>query len=393
MNFASLFSGCGGFDLGFLANGFEPKGAFDIEKSAVENFRNNVHQNIECVDLTGELSNLNHLKNIDVLVAGPPCQGFSTAGKRLVDDTRNHLIPLTGEYAKFLKPKILIVENVVGALSGEHSKYFNQLEEMMRGVGYQTNTIKFQTTDLGMAQQRKRVLFFAWLTGKDFDFSYEKQSPKTLKSALHSIDNTPNHEPVELIPQTKDWLIANKIKQGQKLSNVRGGNNSIPTWNIPEVFGHVSDDEKTILELLRRLRRQERTRSFGDADPVSLKRLESALGKEFVHHVESLINKGYLKRIDDHVDLIGTFNGKYRRLDWSKPSYTVDTRFGAARYFLHPSQNRGFTVREAARIQGFDDKYIFSGTMVEQFKMIGNAVPPPLAGLAASFTRNLLGAL
>lgn len=393
MNFASLFSGCGGFDLGFLAKGFEPKGAFDIEKSAVENFRNNVHQNIECVDLTCELSNLNHLKNIDVLVAGPPCQGFSTAGKRLVDDTRNHLIPLTGEYAKVLKPKILIVENVVGALSGEHSKYFNQLEEMMRGVGYQTNTIKFQTTDLGMAQQRKRVLFFAWLTGKDFDFTYEKQSPKTLKSALHSIENTPNHGPVELIPQTKDWLIANKIKQGQKLSNVRGGNNSIPTWNIPEVFGHVSEDEKTILELLRRLRRQERTRSFGDADPVSLKRLESALGQEFVHHVESLINKGYLKRIEDHIDLIGTFNGKYRRLDWSKPSYTVDTRFGAARYFLHPSQNRGFTVREAARIQGFDDKYIFSGTMVEQFKMIGNAVPPPLAGLAASFARNLLGAL
>lgn len=106
--------------------------------------------------------------------------------------------------------------------------------------------------------------------------------------------------------------------------------------------------------------------------------------------MDSLIHKGYIRRTGDECDLVGTFNGKYRRLSWSEPSYTVDTRFGAPRYFLHPDEQRGFTVREAARIQGFRDDYIFHGNEAAQYRVIGNAVPPPLAVQAAEFTRQLL---
>ena len=172
---------------------------------------------------------------------------------------------------------------------------------------------------------------------------------------------------------------------------MRGGENSVATWDIPEVFGMITKNERTVLELLRRLRRQDRKRDNGDADPVSFARLEAALGAQFRFHVDALLRKGYLRRIAGKVDLVGTFNGKFRRLAWNKPSCTVDTRFGSPRYFLHPSQQRGFTVREAARIQGFNDNYMFHGSEGGQYRIIGNAVPPPLGALAASITKRLPG--
>jgi DNA (cytosine-5)-methyltransferase 1 len=209
--------------------------------------------------------------------------------------------------------------------------------------------------------------------------------------ALKGVETQPNHNPRRLIPHTRDWHIAKRIKAGQKLSNVRGGDNSVSTWQIPEVFGAITESERTVLELLRRLRRQDRKRDFGDADPVSYERLQIALGNTFKRNVEGLIAKGYVRRVGGCVDLVGTFNGKYRRLTWEKPSCTVDTRFGEPRYFLHPSQLRGFTVREAARIQAFPDSYVFQGDEQTQYRLIGNAVPPPLATYAADITLHLLG--
>jgi len=391
LRFASLFSGCGGFDLGFIEQGFKPIGAYDSDASAVENFKNNVNSDIHKVDLTQGIPNEAALKDIDALIAGPPCQGFSTAGKRNLDDARNHLYSLTGTLAKRINPKVLIVENVTGLLSGEHKRYLDTLDETMKLAGYKTNTLPFQTADIGMAQKRKRILFFAWRTNQELAIPTSVVPPSTLRHALQNLKGIKNHHPNRLVPHSKDWLIAKSIKQGQKLSNVRGGANSIATWDIPSVFGEVTDDERTILVLLRALRRQNRLRDYGDADPVSFSRLDAALGEPFHRHVDSLLDKGYLRLINGCIDLTGTFNGKYRRLSWEKPSCTVDTRFGLPKYFLHPSQQRGFTVREAARIQGFGDDYVFSGDEKDQYRLIGNAVPPPLGVLAATLTKSLLG--
>jgi DNA (cytosine-5)-methyltransferase 1 len=392
LKFASLFSGCGGFDLGFASRGFCPQGAFDSDPEAVENYTANVYgPAANRVDLNGGIPSEDLLTGIDALIAGPPCQGFSTAGKRLLNDERNHLLTLTGTLARRISPKALIVENVSGALSGDHARYLNGLDAAMRLAGYRTHTIRCQAADLGMAQQRRRILFFAWRTGKDVLFDAPKVRASGLRSVLAGACNQPNHRPDRLRENSPEWLIAKRIKPGQKLSNVRGGLNAVATWDIPEVFGNITNNERTVLELLRRLRRQERKRDHGDADPVSLARLEAALGPRFHRLVNGLIAKGYLRRVQDGVDLVGTFNGKFRRLAWDKPSCTVDTRFGSPRYFLHPSQQRGFTVREAARIQGFSDSYVFRGSEQAQFRLIGNAVPPPLGALAAEFTRRLLG--
>ena len=390
MTFASLFSGCGGFDIGFATRGFQSKGAFDWDADAVENFSANVEGPMSRVDLTQGIPNEHTLHGIDALIAGPPCQGFSTAGKRQVNDARNHLLTLTGTIARRISPKVLVVENVAGALSGEHARYLNELDSSMRTAGYRTHTMRCQAADLGMAQLRRRVLFFAWRTGKDFEFTTPRLPASDLRSVITGASRHPNQKPLTLTQQSREWLIAKRIKPGQKLSNVRGGENAVATWDIPEVFGHITEHERTVLELLRRLRRQERQRDHGDADPVSLTRLEAALGAPFHRLVESLIAKRYLKRVDGGIDLVGTFNGKFRRLAWDKPSCTVDTRFGSPRYFLHPTQQRGFTVREAARIQGFSDSYVFRGSEQAQYRMIGNAVPPPLGEFAARIVTQLV---
>ena len=391
LKFASLYSGCGGFDLGFMDEGFIPLGAYDCDPEAVENYKVNVSGDIYNVDLNDGVPNGNVLSGVDALIAGPPCQGFSTAGRRRIDDERNHLLTLTGHLAKEIYPKVLVVENVAGALSGAHARYWNELDDTMRSAGYRTTTLRCQAADIGMAQLRKRVLFFAWRTKQDIEFHVPRMSPSNIRVALTGVSGQKNHNPLRLIQGSRDWLIAQKIKPGQKLSNVRGGENAVATWDIPEVFGEVTENERTVLEVLRRLRRQDRQRDHGDADPVSLPRLEAALGRKFHHLVNGLIAKGYLRHVDDRIDLTGTFNGKFRRLAWDKPSCTVDTRFGSPRYFLHPSQQRGFTVREAARIQGFDDSYVFCGSEKGQYRLIGNAVPPPLGAFAAQIAKRLLG--
>jgi DNA (cytosine-5)-methyltransferase 1 len=391
LRFASLFSGCGGFDLGFIQQGFQPCGAYDCDPEAVENYRANVADDIYGVDLYDGVPNERSIIGIDALIAGPPCQGFSTAGRRLIDDERNQLLALTSALALRIRPKVLIVENVAGALSGTHARYWNEMDDRMRLAGYRTNTLRCQAADLGMAQLRKRILFFAWRTRQDFQFIIPISPWGSLRSAISGASYQKNHHPHQLPLNSREWQIAKRIRSGQKLSNVRAGKNAVPTWDIPEVFGKITENERTVLELLRRLRRTERRRDHGDADPVSLARLEAALGKRFHYLICNLISKGYLRQIDDGIDLVGTFNGKFKRLVWGKPSCAVDTRFGSPRYFLHPSQQRGFTVREAARIQGFSDDYVFRGSERGQYRLIGNAVPPPLGALAGKITTQLLG--
>ena len=374
-----------------LVRGFNPIGAYDSDLDACQNFKANVSELVSHVDLKNGVPNEQELYSIDILIAGPPCQGFSTVGKRVLDDERNYLLTLTSELAVRISPKVLVVENVPGVLAGEHARYWMEMDAKMRLAGYRTHTIRCQTSDLGMAQLRKRVLFFAWRTKTDIEFLPPTTiQTNSLRSALVGVNGLPNHRPKRLKPHSREWKIAKRIKPGQKLSNVRGGENSIAFWDIPEVFGKVTADERTVLELLRRLRRQQRKRDYGDADPVSFDRLETALGSRFCFIVNQLIEKGYLRRVNGGVDLVGTFNGKYRRLMWDKQSCTVDTRFGSSRYFLHPSYHRGFTVREAARLQGFDDSYIFQGEDRIQYRLIGNAVPPPLGRFAAYITKLLL---
>lgn len=384
--FLSLFAGCGGFDAGFIKAGFQCAGAFDIDQTAL----NVHHQNLSGQICQCDLSSSNfpeiNLLDLDVLLAGSPCQGFSTLGKRHLDDPRNNLLLVVGHWAAKYKPKVVVAENVPGVISGKHRQYWEQLHGLLRDEGYYTFDVRACGTEMGIAQRRSRVFMMAWRK-KDITISLSKIPRVTLKDAINDIGDVDNHELIYLPSNSTHYEIAKKIQPDQKLSNVRSGPRNIHTWDIPEVFGHTTLKERETLEAILRLRRQIRVRDYGDADPVPTKLLNKTLGRGVI---QSLEKKGYLRRIAQSHDLVGAFNGKYRRLSWDKPSYTVDTRFGDPKYFLHPSEHRGFTVREAARIQGFPDSFIFHGTKAEQFRMVGNAVPPPMAYLIAVFVRNML---
>lgn len=385
--YLSLFSGCGGLDLGFAQAGFQGVLSVDIDDAALLVHSNNFKHSARKLDLTKELPHLDPTVEIDVLLAGSPCQGFSTAGLRKVDDPRNSLLFVAAQVSAKLKPKVVVAENVPGALSGEHKKYWTALHEQLKVQGYSTRDLYVNSADFGVAQRRQRIFLIAWRTGVLSDFNMQKLPARSLGDVLDGLDGVANHQPILLDKKTDDYKIAVRIGQGQKLTNARGGDRVIHTWDIPEVFGRTTMLERNVLNHVLKLRRQVRRRDFGDADPVCTKFLTGLYGENVL---QNLVRKKYLRQVGDYHDLTSTFNGKFRRLELESPSRTVDTRFGDFRLFLHPLENRGFTVREAARIQGFPDSFIFSGSLAQQFRMIGNAVPPPLAYSVAQLVTSFL---
>ncbi len=388
--FGSLFSGCGGFDLGFTQSGFRCVGAFDLDPIAVENHNANLGSLAFQWDLRNGLPD-ESLAGVDVLVAGPPCQGFSLAGGRRMDDPRNELLPLAASIAVDIRPKVFVAENVAGSQAGEHRKYWDSVLATMKHAGYATREFTCIGTDFGVPQVRKRCLVIAWRTGKNLPELNGKSSGGVLRDALANLDGVPNHGPVRLEVNSRLAKIARRLGPGQKLCNVRQGLRSVHTWDIPEVFGRTNARERQVLEALIRARRRRRTRSSGDADPVPASVLETDLGFSVAALLQTLKRKGFVRERRRLFDLVHTFNGKFRRLEWDRPSYTVDTRFGDPRYFLHPGEERGFSPREAARIQGFPDSFVFSGPTRAQFRMIGNAVPPPMGRAIAELVRLALG--
>ena len=342
--FISLFSGCGGFDIGFIEAGFKCLSAFDNDKIAIEAYSNYIDSDIKECDLSEYIS-IDQFKNVDVVIAGPPCQGFSTAGKRRYNDPRNHLLIRAVEISLSINPKVIILENVNGVVAGKHKRYWDKAQKMLQ-KNYQVEEFLFNTKDFGLAQIRKRRLLIAWKINKRPEFLFPNKAPLTLKHALSKMDDSlPNHKPEFLAIDSSLYLIAKKIEPGQKLSNVRGGKRSIHTWDIPEVYGHVTSKEKRVLEALLKLRRRKRVRKHGDADPVAIKVITDALNEQVEKSLKSLIKKKYVRKIGNKYDLTNTFNGKFKRLCWDDPAPTVITRFGSPRYFLHPDYNPDLVIQ------------------------------------------------
>lgn len=386
-NFYSLFSGCGGLDLGFVRAGFTPRLSVDKDANALAVHERYLKSPVEQLDLATTDPSISRTARIDVLLAGSPCQGFSTIGQRRIDDPRNSLLLVASRLTEKHRPKVVVAENVLGALSGEHRLYWQALHDSMRSLGYRTKDFHINSAEFGVAQSRRRVVMISWKTRALEVPDLENAHPVVLRDVLLSLDGAPNHTPVDLPISSKHRKIAEKIGPGQKLTNSRGGALSVHTWEIPEVFGRTNKQQREVLTTVLRLRRQERKRDFGDADPVETKILEKMFGRELL---AQLVGKGYLRDLNGFHDLTSTFNGKYRRFKLDGLSRTVDTRFGDHTSVLHPLAHRSFTVREAARIQGFPDEVVFSGSLKEQFRMIGNAVPPPMAFAIAKAVRGLL---
>ncbi len=377
-------------DLGFKNSGFNCINAFDSDKYAIDVHSINLTSQATLADLTNfDESILSQVRMADVLIAGPPCQGFSTAGKNNPNDERNSHLKNVALIAADAKPKIVVIENVKGLLSKKNEFHFQSTISTLQDAGYQVSWELHNTADHGVAQNRNRVLILATLSSQYFELSPMCKARRTLGDILDGVNSLDTPSSKMLAEGSDDQKIAKRINPGQKLSNVRGGHHSVHTWEIPEVFGKVTRMEVSFLETVLKLRRQKRRRPNGDADPIEKCQLAKIFESKTDSLIDSLLRKKYLRKIGPYIDITNTFNGKYRRLVWDEAAPTVDTRFGQARYFLHPVEHRGFSIREAARIQSFPDDFKFQGPDSVVYRMIGNAVPPKFAETIASCVKKI----
>lgn len=384
----SLFSGCGGFDVGFTTRGFRVVEAHDIDPVAISTYNAN-HRPVGFVtDLSKHAINIS---NADIIIAGPPCQGFSTIGSLRGDDARNSLLESACRIIVKRRPKVAILENVMGLTTSRNKAVLEAAIAVLSENGYFVETVLIRAEDHGVAQRRRRILIFARRGKKPFNVSLPIATARTtVFDVLHRLAQPASSQPKPLPRNSKARLIAERIGPGQKLCNVRESAAAVHTWDIPEVFGRVSKIEREMLQVLLRLRRSERKRSFGDADPVPFRRISVAFGSHSDAILRSLCEKGYVRRVGAKFDLAHTFNGTYRRLSWDAPSPTVDTHFGEPRLFLHPDEHRGMSVFEAAALQGFDADFEWPESSTAAFRLIGNAVPPPISRAVASVAGSLM---
>ena len=187
----SLFSGAGGMDVGFMNAGVNIEWAIDIDKAAVETYRTNIGSHIVHGDLDGHLSDLSKFRGVDCVFGGPPCQGFSVAGKMDADDPRSRLVRSFMKAVEIIKPRFFVMENVkaLGTLS-KFDDVRKELHSHASRIGYKTELEIYNSRDFGVPQSRERVFFVGFLKKDDICLNdrakaYKKREISTLDAIRH----------------------------------------------------------------------------------------------------------------------------------------------------------------------------------------------------------------
>ena len=424
----SLFAGCGGLDVGYKDAGFDLVYACDSEASAVACYSHNVDRRVVQRDVRDEgfLDDLRAIGRCDVVLGGFPCQGFSKAGPKRADDERNLLYLRMREAVRILKPSLFLAENVDGIEQNFNGVFVDRIREGFHfgGEYYDVDYRVIDAHSYGVPQHRRRAFFvgvrsstsqrFQWpqptheLRERNGEFKVELPlwraastrgvklaHPVTVRDAIGDLCSL--DVPIADHRITLDWPdkyrhVFDAIGPGQKLCNVRHSPTSVYTWQIPEVFGPVSERGRTILETISRNRRHKKFGNRPNGNPLPVADIERLSGLTAVEpDIELLLAEGYLKSVNDGYDLKGAMfcSGIFKRPLWDEPAPTILTNFHNPRYFLHPSENRPFSLRECARLQSFADSFKFEAagiSLVEGYRLVGNAVAPRLAkALAVSF--------
>lgn len=351
INVVSLFSGGGGLDLGFIAEGYNIIWAIDNNKNATDTYRANIGDHIICADINK--IDISKIPNADVVIGGPPCQSFSLAGNRNVEDARGQLVWKYIHIIEQVKPKAFVFENVTGLLSAKNSqgeKIIELLKVAFKEIGYTIEQQVMNAADYGVPQRRKRVLIVG-LKNKKFIF------PK------------PTH--------SEDGI---NLKRYVSVEEALG--------DLPEAItdenGVVNYDAPAQCEFQKFVRRNV---------PITEHFIPqmSELDKYIVCHVKpggnymdipADVNSSRIRRLQQE----GGHTTCYGRLTSEKPSYTINTYFNRPNVGcnIHYSANRLITVREALRLQSFPDDYkIVSSSKQGRNLIVGNAVPPMLASVLA----------
>lgn len=347
-----LFCGAGGLSLGLVEAGFAIVAARDNWKPAVDTYRLNFENHLATYgDITEDIE----LPKADVIVGGPPCQGFSSAGLRRLGDHRNTLVRVYSRIVQRTRPTAFVFENVEGFLTGSQGSFIFDLLEPLIDSGYRIHLRKVNTANYGVPQHRKRVIAIGGL-GWD----------PTFPDPTHSAFGAPGAQ-----------LHGTCLPRTPSLQQALAG--LVPP--LPRgSAGSLADHEYTPLKEddLARAQLLEPGQTMRD------------LPEEFWH--PSYRRRAFRRVMDGTpTERRGGAPAGLRRLNMEEPSKAITG--GALNEFLHPLEDRSLTVRECARIQTFPDDFKFSGTIREIIQLIGNAVPPLFAGrLGTNLRRDLLSA-
>lgn len=340
-----LFAGVGGLSQGFISQGFEIEFAIENNKEIALAYKLNHPKtvvydgDISTIDLV-ELKN-NHC-NIDVVIGGPPCQGFSQKGKRLsINDDRNYLFKRFLDTVAIFKPKYFVLENVPNILTTANGFFKDQITKGFEELGYKVNSKILNASDYGVPQNRKRAFIIGALNGDLLKFPDPRTEKTTIKEAIYDLPFIDSGEGCEFLDYDKP-PISDYQKKLRK--------------NSKGIYNHISTKHSKI----------------------AIERLElipKGKGKEMLpleHRTKSIYSGTWCRLLEDSI------------------AATITTRFDtpSSGLFTHPILNRCLTVREAARIQSFSDDFIFYGTKTIQMKQVGNAVPPLLAAEIATVILN-----
>lgn len=351
-----LFCGCGGFSKGFQQAGFDIVGGIDSWNDATltfsKNFSESIVLNEDITHMTGNyISDKFGVKasNIDVIIGGPPCQGFSLSGKRLLEDPRNDLYKSFVRLVKELGPKIFVMENVPGLIGLFDGKVRDKVINDFSVLGYNVNFQILSSERYGVPQIRKRVFFVGLKKnhfGKDIFFNFpqtthgeNKLTPITAKEAISDLD---------FIPDDQD---------------------------LGDVFEYSKEPESNYQKMIR------------DGSKL-LYNHSTVLHKERTKNIISMVpDGGNYKSLPKELWTTRKVNIAWTRMNSNKPCFTIDTGHN---HHFHYKENRVPTVRESARIQSFPDTFVFFGKKTSQLKQVGNAVPPLLSqALAFSILETL----
>lgn len=336
MRVIDLFSGVGGLSLGFSMSGMEIVFAVEHDEAIANTYRLN-HANTDMFCTNIETLDIQELKlkygNIDVVVGGPPCQGFSQKGKRLsLDDERNYLFKFFIKFVEVFEPEYFLLENVPNLITTSNGFFKNEIIERFDKLGYCTDVDILLASDFGIPQSRRRAFFLG------------KKGNKKLFLP------EPNYE---------------KTTVGQAIYDMP----VIHSGEGKEVFEYPIEPSNAYQKLLRKGSTAIYNHQASKHSELSLEKL-------------AMIPKGKGKEVlPDKYLTKSIYSGTWTRLNEDGFAPTITTRFDtpSSGMFTHPELHRCLTVREGARLQSFPDSFIFYGSKSSQLKQVGNAVPPLLA--------------
>ena len=343
-----LFAGCGGMSSGFLKAGYDVISAVEYDKSIGETLKKNHPDTKVFID---DIANINSsdllltYDEVDIIVGGPPCQGFSMAGKRIrssgafLNDPRNNLFKEFYRVVSDLMPKVFVMENVPGILNFQNGLVKDSIMKSFNDIGFKTSFKILLASEYGVPQLRKRAYFIGNRIGLDSNSLFPKKTHGDNLEDVITISDAIFDLPFIDAGEGSFQMNYEQAATTDYQKLMRG--------NSRYVFNHTSSKhDPRIINIMKMVKEGE-----------GMKNLPEKFKTKSVH------------------------SGAYGRMDRQRPAYTITTRFDTPPVgrVTHPVLNRSITAREAARLQSFSDNFIFYGSKTSVGKQIGNAVPPLLA--------------